>query len=204
MITQIPQTPIDSMDFIAFDTETTGFSPKFDAIVEIAAVRFRLNQGPLEYFQTLVHPGRLIPKIATHIHGIDGTMVANAPKIYQVLPAFYRFIEGAVPMGHNVRFDLGFLHFQNEQTPLPVQQSPVLDTYTMARRVWKTEPSYKLEKLATTNGITVKGAHRAMADTKVCMELFLKLIKDSVGRDASWEELVEAHGKTKMLCKVSQ
>ena len=45
---------IYKQEFVAFDTETTGLFAGSSEIVEIAAVRFGLDEGPLEYFQTLI------------------------------------------------------------------------------------------------------------------------------------------------------
>jgi DNA polymerase-3 subunit epsilon len=80
---------ISQLDFVAFDTETTGLYPASEALVEIAAVRFNLVYGVLEYFQTLVNPGKPIPLQATRVHGITDEMVFTAPPTSAVLPQFF-------------------------------------------------------------------------------------------------------------------
>ena len=42
--------------------------------------------------------------------GISQAMVEGQPRFADQLPAMMRFLEGAAVMGHNIRFDLSFLH----------------------------------------------------------------------------------------------
>ena len=60
-------------------------------------------------FQTLVNPGAAIPPEITVLTGITQAMVMPAPRIETVLPSLLEFVGDAVVVGHNVRFDLGFL-----------------------------------------------------------------------------------------------
>src|SRR3712207_9097834 len=91
-----------------FRSETTGGSPKDNAITEIGAVKVR-GGVVLGEFQTLVDPGCEIPPYISVLTGITSTMVAAAPRIGAVLPHFLEFARGAVLVAHNAPFDLGFL-----------------------------------------------------------------------------------------------
>src|SRR3712207_9040862 len=91
-----------------FRSETTGGSPKDNAITEIGAVKVRGGQV-LGEFQTLVDPGMEIPPYISVLTGITSMMVATAPRIDAVLPAFLEFARGTVLVAHNAPFDLGFL-----------------------------------------------------------------------------------------------
>lgn len=42
-------------DFTALDVETTGLSPEYDSIIEIAAVKYR-NNLPVDRFSQLIYP----------------------------------------------------------------------------------------------------------------------------------------------------
>ena len=60
-------------------------------------------------FQTLVNPAEPIPAFISVLTGITDAMVADAPRIDSVLPAFLEFARDAVLVAHNAPFDIGFL-----------------------------------------------------------------------------------------------
>jgi DNA polymerase-3 subunit epsilon len=186
---------ISTLEFVAFDTETTGLNPASEAMVEIAAVRFNLKDGPLEYFQTLIDPERPISPFVTRIHGIDDAMVVGQPKTHQALPSFITFIGDAIPVAHHAPFDIGFIALHSMRLGLTLPSSTILDSCTFARRTFPDQPNHKLESLVKSFGITASTFHRALADAKSCMEVFRLTVAKSCGNDASWEKLLSAHGR---------
>ena len=56
-------------DYVVFDLETTGISPKTDEVVEISAVKVEHGKVTDE-FSTLVNPKRRIPYGASRVNGI--------------------------------------------------------------------------------------------------------------------------------------
>lgn len=62
---------MDDVEFIAFDLETTGFSPDFNRIVEVGAVRFRSDGTEVARMKQLVDPRCAILNDVTEIHGIN-------------------------------------------------------------------------------------------------------------------------------------
>ena len=102
---------LDELSFVVLDVETTGLRPDAgDRIVSLAGVRVRAGTVRAgEIFDALVCPERPIPAASTRFHGITDAMVVEAPVIGVVLPAFLRFAEGAVLVGHEVSFDVAFL-----------------------------------------------------------------------------------------------
>ena len=111
------------MQFIAFDIETTGFLPKVDQIVEIAAVKFKGGEA-LESFSSLVNPKIAIPAGAAQIHGITDQMVANQPTIESVLEGFANFCGNDPLVAHNAPFDTEFIKVA---PPPPVEPPELLD-----------------------------------------------------------------------------
>lgn len=186
---------ISTLDFAAFDTETTGLYPASEALVEIGAVRFNLLTGATEHFQTLVNPGKPIPPQATYVHGITDEMVFEAPSAREALPHFFQFIEGAIPVAHNAGFDLGFLSLHGLRNGVSLPTMPVLDTLMFSRRVLTHLPSHKLETLVREINVPENTFHRALADARSCMEVFRHLVGKSCGVNASWDELRDRHGR---------
>ena len=71
--------------YIALDLETTGLDADRDAIIEVAAVKFR-DDEVLDTFSSFVKPGRRIPREITDLTGIRDDDVAGAPGLQNVLP----------------------------------------------------------------------------------------------------------------------
>jgi DNA polymerase III epsilon subunit-like protein len=77
--------------YVICDLETTGLSKFRHGITEIAAVRWD-GDREVDRFHTLVNPGRHIPDMVQRLTGIDNLMVADAPKMKDVLPNFFDFL----------------------------------------------------------------------------------------------------------------
>src|ERR1700722_20480347 len=79
--------PLSEVTFVVVDLETTGASPRTDAITEIGALRMRGGEL-LGRFETFVNPGIPIPPMITVLTGITEAMLLPAPRIAEVLPSF--------------------------------------------------------------------------------------------------------------------
>src|SRR4051812_42687800 len=125
--------PLSETTFVVVDLETTGGSPASSAITEIGAVKVRGGEV-LGEFQTLVDPGFGIPPFITVLTGITDGMVAAAPRLSEVLPAFLEFARGTVLVAHNAPFDLGFLRAACAELGHPWPAFRKVDTAVLARR----------------------------------------------------------------------
>src|SRR5216684_118502 len=103
-------------------------------------------------------------------------MVSKAPTAAQIFPDFLRFIEGAIIVGHNVGFDIGFLC---SEAQLLGQAFPIdgLDTIPLARRFLPGLRRFKLDVVAGHLKIPMVNRHRALGDAKVTAAIFLKLLE---------------------------
>src|SRR5919199_3561884 len=165
-------TPLAEVTFVVVDLETTGGSPKDSAITEIGAVKVRGGQV-LGEFQTLVDPGREIPPYISVLTGITSMMVAAAPRIDSVLPAFLEFARGTVLVAHNAPFDLGFLRAACESTGVLWPAFASVDTAVLARRLLTRDevPNCKLATLAPFFRTTTEPCHRALADARATVDV---------------------------------
>ena len=165
------------LTYTVFDTETTGLDPSGgDEIIQIGATR--IVHGKLrrqESFEQLVDPGRPIPQASIPIHGIRPEMVAGAPTIDAVLPAFHAFAQDTVLVAHNAAFDMRFLKLKEESSGVAFEQ-PVLDTLLLSALVHPQQDSHGLEAIAERFGVPVLGRHTALGDAMVTAEVFLRLI----------------------------
>lgn len=174
-------TPLVDTTFVVIDVETTGGSPGTDSLTEIGAVRIRGGECT-GTFATLINPGRAIPPSITVLTGITETMVARAPRVETVLPSLLEFIGDAVVVGHNVRFDLGFLEAALERAGHPPLRPRSVCTVALARRLLRDEvPNCKLGTLATHLRLPHRPSHRALDDALATADL-LHVLLDRAGR----------------------
>lgn len=182
-------------ELVALDLETTGLDTLNDAIIEIGAVRMKDGEIVQE-FSTLVNPNRPIPPHVTHITGISGEHVANAPEIHRVLPEIEAFVGTAPVIAHNISLDMGILRQQHGILKNNVQ----IDTYDLASVLLPTAPRYNLNSLASQFGIDLKHAHRALDDARATAFLYWSLWQktktlpasilyeiSSVSQNVAWE-----------------
>lgn len=59
--------------------------------------------------------------------------------------------------------------------PFPALPNRIADTLVMARAAFPGRPGYSLQTLASGLGITATEAHRAEDDSRLCMEIFLRI-----------------------------
>jgi DNA polymerase-3 subunit epsilon len=128
-----------------------------------------------ETFDRLIDPGRPISRESTQIHGIDDAMVQGHPDIRDALPAFSRFAQETVLVGHNAAFDMRFFQIKEEPTGVTLRM-PVLDTILLSAVVHPHHEDHSIEGIAVRLGVNIAGRHTALGDAIVTGELFLKLI----------------------------
>ena len=169
---------------VAIDIETTGLSDERDAIIEIGAVRFKGHRVEDEW-STLVNPNRHIPEFVSGLTGISDVEVRNAPRFREIAGDFEAFVGDSPIVGHNVRFDLGFL-----QRAGLFQYNEVVDTYELASVLMPTASRYNLGALGQQLGLLqLDKRHRGLADAKLTMAIFNQLFE--VARELPLEVLAE-------------
>lgn len=161
--------------FICLDCETTGLAPETDRIIEIAVVRFTFDKI-LESYETLIDPEVEINPESIAIHHITDAMVQGKPKIQEILPHVLQFVGRDIIVGHGINNDLAFLcaAAKRHQIPCALHSHPFIDTLRLAR-LYGESPINSLEKLRQHFNVSEEGAHRAMSDVIVNIEVFKHL-----------------------------
>jgi len=162
------------MLYAIIDIETTGLSPAKEKITEIAVV---LHDGEkiTGEFSTLMNPEKKIPYRITQMTGISNQMVQNEPKFYEVAKQIVELTEDRIVVGHNVRFDYGFLRNEFKSLGYDYQRN-TLDTVKLSRKLIPGKKSYSLGKLCKELGIDNRARHRALGDALATTGLFELLL----------------------------
>jgi len=167
---------IEKVEFVIFDTETTGLATsEGERIVEIAGVRF-LGGERIGSFHSLVNPGRPIQPAAFQVNKITGEMLQTAPAMNEIMPRFLEFIRGSCLCSYNAPFDFEFLN--NELMLLgqdPLEDFAAIDVLRMARRLLPGLERYALWFVAEKLDFKLKQEHRALSDVEMTLHVFLKL-----------------------------
>ncbi|HEV8228866.1 MAG TPA: exonuclease domain-containing protein, partial [Candidatus Limnocylindria bacterium] len=163
------------MELVALDLETTGFDPASDRVIEIGAVRLRLeDDGSVtlgERLETFVDPHVAVGPAITRLTGIRDDDLIGAPAIESVVDRVASIVAGAPVAGHNVGFDLAFL----ERAGLgPFER---LDTAELASILMPSAPTYALQSLAADAGVRPEAAHRALDDALTCAAVLADLAR---------------------------
>ncbi|GAB4548466.1 MAG: hypothetical protein Fur002_25330 [Anaerolineales bacterium] len=156
---------------VSLDIETTGLDEDRDAIIEIGAVKFK-NARKEDEYTVLLNPGKRIPDHIAALTNIDDSMVRGAPRLRDIEHELTAFVGDAPILGHNVKFDIGFLRkaglFLYQQT---------LDTYELASALMPTASRYNLGSLAQQLHILLPATHRALDDARVTHACYVKLVE---------------------------
>ena len=161
------------------DVETTGLSPAMgDRIVELGLVVCEPSRNARRATQ-LVNPDRPIPRDARNVHGITDADVAAAPRFQAVAKSVGKVFCDAWLVGHNIRFDVGFLSMELAIAGYRVEPAGCLDTCQLAAAAWDL-PDYRLDTITSELDITHPTKHRALDDAVATRAVF-KLLVDELG-----------------------
>lgn len=174
---ELADQPLSSLNYVVFDTETTGLRPaEGDEILSIVAVRIvngRILSG--ERFERLIKPQRPIPESALPFLEITEEMLRDEPPAQVVLPSFKSFVNDAVLVAHNGALELNFFRVMEGQSGVRFD-NPLLDTLLLAMIVEEGRREYTLESIGRSLGVDGMGSRTPMDDCFFTAQIFLRLL----------------------------
>ena len=183
--------PVKSARFVALDLETTGFAAYAgDEIVQIALLEYRGLEPTGEELCSLVRPSIAIPATSTAVHGIDDTLVNDAPTIDQLLDSIVDFLDGAVIVGHHVAFDLRFINRVMQRELFCRLPHPTVDTMLLYLSRSGRLGHYDLEDVAGACGVPVDDRHDARGDAVIAANIFAHLAAPLAESGATVRKLI--------------
>ena len=157
--------------YAALDLELTGLKVGSAEIIEIGVLRCTPEEV-LDSWSTLVRPFTMPDLRIQRLTGITPEMLRGAPGFDEVAAQLREWLVDAIPIGHNVQFDLDHLGAAGVDL-----MQPPLDTLPIAQVLDPTAPSHRLGDLCERYGTAVEGGerHRALADAESARRLLLAL-----------------------------
>ena len=164
--------------FIAFDTETTGFSPYKDRIIELGAVLF-INNKETAYFNSLVKTDVKNSYYAYKVNKISEEMLESAPLEIDIYPKLVEFLEevlngNIILVAHNAIFDMRFLKNTLERLGYS-GHIRYLDTLKISY-MFPTIDHHQ-STIAEYLGIKNEEEHRAYTDALTCGKILNKVLE---------------------------
>lgn len=189
--------PLHKLPLAFIDTETTGASPDYGhRVIEVGIVRVVGGEIVGEY-QQLIDPQRRISPGITALTGISQCMTDGQPTFAEQLPAMMDILSGALLVGHNARFDLGFLRAEFYRCRRRIEGDlggvHVLDTLRLARRRFG-RGGNGLQALARRLAIDPGSSHRALADAHTTRQLLAILLEPMGGWRTCLCDVLAAQG----------
>jgi len=214
------------MNFVFYDTETTGTDTTFDQILQFAAILTHDDLNELDRFETRC---RLLPHVIPAPGALLATRVTPAMLTNPSLPSHYDMIwqiaaklrewSPAIFTGYNtLSFDEPLLRQGFYQTLQPVyltntngnqradvlrlaQATAALAPNAMAIPISaKGKPTLRLDTLAPANGFAHENAHDALADVEATIYM-ARLIRDRA--PGVWNSLMPLVDKSAVTAEVT-
>jgi DNA polymerase-3 subunit epsilon len=174
------------MPAIVLDTETTGFSPSRDRIIELAIIDFDTGE---KIFYSRFNPNMPIPAEASRAHGITDNDVIGAPDFSSALTTLLPILEMAsAVIGYNTAFDKRMLDGEFARHGINIRW-PVI---VCGLRTW--EAHEKRDRSLThaykrfVDHAGFEGAHSALTDAEATRLVMKRQIEIFKLTNVSWSE----------------
>lgn len=176
--------PINDLEIVALDAETSGFDPIEDHLLSIGIVPIR--HGRLEVGRRrswLVQQADSPNNEAVKIHGIAPADSAKATPEAEVLAELLPEIAGKVIVGHHIGFDAQVIGSALQRHHRVKLRNRLLDTSLLAMRHidafhrtgYASQRPPSLDEVCLHAGLPVVGRHTATGDAFTTGQLFLWL-----------------------------
>ncbi len=172
------------MNIIVLDTETTGFNPDIDELLQVSIINDREDT----LFNSYIKPKAKEWSDAQRVNGITPERVLDAPAIEDVRCTISIYTAAAdVIIGYNGDFDLDFLRAAGCEINPDAVIVDVMELFSPIYGEWSDYfGSYKWQKLSTCAayyGYEFK-AHDSLEDCKATLACYHRMLIEKAAEEA--------------------
>ena len=181
-----PETELDSVRYVVFDTELTSLDRRSNRLLSIGAVVMQGSKIKLgEQFYRVVNSDVHVPAESVVIHRLRSEDLKCGEPLAKTLEDFSSFVAGAVLVGHFVNIDLEALRKEMGSNGSELDH-PAVDTARVHRWILRhgdycEDLLLHLERLdlatlAKYYRLEMKDTHHALSDAFLTAELWQRMI----------------------------
>lgn len=198
---------IKESTFVVFDTETTGFDPNKEQIIEIGAVKVNSQGDVLQRFSRFIklyRIAKLPEKIKELVNISDNMLELQGGEVHDVIEEFINFIGDSYLVAQNAKFDISFMAAYFLQNHRTTYSRVCFDTINFGKAIKPNQPSYRLSVLAPMFGVEYdsNAHHRADYDAELTAKIFtVQLGMLNLNEEATIDDLIKAEGSAPITFK---
>lgn len=207
-----PATAWTELPFLVVDTETTGLDKNTHRVIEIAWVFFD-GKKEIRSQAKFCAIGEPIPEEITKLTGISDEMLEGQNDFGSHIEDFLQAAsKAAFIVAYNATFDRLFIEAEFERAGKELPALTWVDPCVFIREFDRYQKGKKLSDAATRWGVSLDGAHRALADAKATGHLLIKLmphlkansLSELIGLQNTWQQDQERQYKVYAARKAQQ
>jgi DNA polymerase III subunit epsilon len=159
----------------------------------------------IKHFSTLIKCDREISPFIFELTGISDEMIAEAPRLQDVIDKFIEFVGDDIIIGHNVNFDINFLYDSILQFKNYNLSNDFIDTLRLTRRIIRELDNHRLTTIVYHFGIE-RNIHRGFEDCEVTNSVYQKIRRlineDELDSEGNIKPIVKPKDYTKALSTI--
>lgn len=169
---QTTSIPLDELQVVVFDIETTGFYPdKGDQILSIGAVKVTGSRVEDEYY-SLVRYEQPLSSSIKELTGLKEADLKTAPAPVTALEQFFKFSGSSPLVAHHASHEKAFMQHTSRKYFRTPFTHRLIDTSFMYRIADPKSPYVRLEDCCHYHHIPVADRHHALGDARLTAALW--------------------------------
>ncbi|MBN0970504.1 PolC-type DNA polymerase III [Mycoplasma phocoeninasale] len=164
-------------EYVVFDIESTGLSPRFDEIIEFGGTIIK-NGMQTNNIQFFIKPSKPVSDFTTNLTGITDADLENGLSEEEGIKKIYDILKNRICVAHNANFDINFCKEKFIKYNLDVSVIKGIDTLAISHFLEPKERKHTLGNLAKRFNVYYdkKDAHRGDYDAEVLCKIWIKII----------------------------